>query len=109
MPRKYNFKTYNRSRKRYGVRFNNKKGHELLIILGFVLFVSLSDYFWYIATAGFLILSFYLYDVGPRSKRLENQELKKLTLWMILIITNGFGFNPQNPPALKLGSGLIFC
>ena len=115
MRRKYSFKTFNRSRKRYGVRFNNKKGHELLIILGFVVFVSLWDYFWYIAAAGFLILAFYLYGRWSKKQAIRKSGIKEIDIMdgiefekRLEVMFGDLGYKvKRTPPSGDYGADLV--
>jgi len=78
MRRKYNFKTFNRTRKRYGVRFNSKQGNEFLIILGIVLFVLLRDYFWYVVTVGSIIPAFYFYKSWSKKQAIRKSGINEI-------------------------------
>jgi len=78
MRRKYNFKTFNRTRKRYGVIFNSKQGNEFLIIFGIVLFVLLRDYFWYVVVVGSIIPAFYFYKSWSKKQAIRKSGIKEI-------------------------------
>ena len=115
MHRKYNFKTFNRTRKRYGVRFNGKKGHEFLIIPGIVLFVLLKDYFWYVVAVGCLIPAFYLYKRWSNKHAIRKSGINEIDSMSgidfekrLEVMFGDLGYKvKRTPPSGDFGADLI--
>ena len=115
MRRKYNFKTFNRTRKRYGLRFNGKQGHEVLIILGIVLFVSLRDYFWYFVAVGSLIPAFYFYKSWSKKQSIRKSGIKEIDTMSgidfekrLEVMFGDLGYKViRTPPSGDFGADLI--
>jgi len=115
MRRKYNFKTFNRTRKRYGVRFNGKQGNEFLIILGIVLFVLLRDYFWYVVVAGSLIPAFYLHKRWSKKQAIRKSGINEIDTMSgidfeirLEVMFRDLGYKvKRTPPSGDFGADLI--
>jgi len=115
MRRKYNFKTFNRTRKRYGVRFNSKQGNEFLIILGIVLFVLLRDYFWYVVAVGSIIPAFYLYKRWSKKQAIRKSGIKEIDAMTgidfekrLEVMFGDLGYKvKRTPPSGDFGADLV--
>lgn len=115
MRRKYNFKSFNRTRKRYGVKFNSKKGHEFLIISGIVLFVFLKDYFWYVVAVGSLVPAFYLYKRWSKKQAIRKSGIKEIDTMSgidfekrLEVMFGDLGYKvKRTPPSGDYGADLI--
>jgi len=115
MRRKYNFKTFNRTRKRYGVRFNSKKGHELLILPGIVLFVLLMEYPLYFVAAVLLIIGIYSYNRWSKKQAIRKSGIKEIDIMngidfekRLEVMFGDLGYKvKRTPPSGDFGADLI--
>lgn len=115
MRRKYNFKSFNRTRKKYGVRFNSKQGHEFLLIPGIILIGLLWDYFLYVVALGFLILAIYLYGRWSKKQAIRKSGIKEIDTMSgidfekrleVMFKDLGYKVN-RTPPSGDFGADLI--
>ena len=115
MGRKYNFKTFNRTRKRYGVRFNSKQGHQFLIIIGMLIIGLLIKYPLYIAAVGLPILAIYLYERWSNKQAIRKSGIKEIDLMSGLdfekrleVMFGDLGYKvKRTPPSGDFGADLV--
>lgn len=115
MSRKYNFKTFNRTRKRYGVRFNGKQGREFLIIPGIIIIGLLMNYFWYVVSACSLILAFYFYKRWTNKQAIRKSGINEIDTMSgidfekrLEVMFGDLGYKVERtPPSGDFGADLI--
>lgn len=112
---KYSFKTFNRTRKRYGVRFNSKQGREFLIVAG-VMIVGLSiNYLEYILAAGCLSLGIYLYKRWSKQQAIRKSGIEEIDSMSgiefekrLEIMFKDLGYRvKRTPPSGDFGADLV--
>jgi HJR/Mrr/RecB family endonuclease len=112
---KYSFKTFNRTRKRYGVKFNNKQGREFLVVAGVILLGLSINYFEYILPAGCLILGVYLYKRWSKQQAIRKSGIKEIDSMSgidfekrLEVMFKDLGYKvKRTPPSGDFGADLI--
>ena len=115
MRKKYSFKTFNRTRKRYGVRFNSKKGHELLMLPGIALFVLLMEYPLYFVAAALLIMGIYSYKRWSKKQAIRKSGIKEIDTMdgidfekRLEVMFGDLGYKvKRTPPSGDFGADLV--
>jgi len=115
MRKKYNFKTFNRTRKKYSVRFNSKKGKELLllpIVIAFVLIVGYPEYFF---IASCLILGIYFYVNWSKKRVIRKSGIQEIDIMdgidfekKLEVMFGDLGYKvKRTPPSGDYGADLV--
>ncbi|SDI50212.1 restriction endonuclease [Desulfosporosinus hippei] len=114
MSRRYNFRTFNRTRKRYGVRFNSKKGHEFLIVMGVIFVGALINYFWQILIFASLIFTIYLYEKWSKKQVIRKSGINTIDGMegiefeeRLEILLSDLGYKVKRTPINDFGADLI--
>lgn len=115
MHKKYNFNAFNRTRKKYGVKFNNKQGHQFLIVAGVILIGVLEDYFWYVFAVGFFILAIFLYERWSNKQVIRKSGIKAIDTMSgidfekrLEVLFKDLGYKvKRTPPSGDFGADLI--
>lgn len=114
MSRKYNFRNFNRTRKRYGVRFNSKKGQESLLVIGIIIIGLSIDYFWQISAFVSLLLAMYFYYKWSKKQAIRKSGINQIDKMegiefevRLEVLLNDLGYKVKRTPINDFGADLI--
>lgn len=113
MPR-YSFKKFNATRKRYGVRFNSKQGHQFLIILAILVIGFIINHPYLILGVGSLVLSIYFYQKWSARQAIRNSGIEQIDLMAgtdfekrLQVLFTNLGYRAKLTPNNDFGADII--
>lgn len=113
MPR-YSYRKFNSTRKRYGVRFNSKQGHQFLIILVILLIGLIINYPYVLLSVGSLVLSIYLFERWSNKKNIQNSGIEQIDFMegiqfekRLQVLFSDLGYKAKLTPNNDYGADLV--
>ncbi|AFM40273.1 putative endonuclease related to Holliday junction resolvase [Desulfosporosinus acidiphilus SJ4] len=113
MPR-YSYRKFNATRKRYGVRFNSKQGHQFLIILAILVIGYFINHPYLFLGIGSLVLFIYFYEKWSVRQAIRKSGIEQIDLMggtdfekRLQVLFNDLGYRAKLTPKNDFGADVI--
>lgn len=113
MPR-YSYKKFNSTRKRYGVRFNTKQGHQLLLVFGLLVIGFVINHPYYTLGIVSLVLAIYFYEKWSVKEAIRKSGIKQIDVMQgvqfekrLMVLFTDLGYRAKLTPNNDFGADVV--